>query len=135
MLTTAAIALGLLLTSMKGQQMIEAVAGCGCSGNMPGPGGSGPCPSPVSIQTCPVTPSYQQIQSQGNLWPCPSYTRSTGGQYYGNCTNGEGSYPQVQAAAPPGWGCIQAKDLSGPPLGFTQSNSGLDPSVLTLYPR
>ena len=109
--------------------MIEAVAGCGWSGHMPGPGGSGPCPSPVSSQTCPVTPSYQQI-SEGNLWPCPSYTGSTGGQYYGNCTNGEGSYPQVQAAAPPGWGCIQAKHLSRPPLGFTQSNSGLDPSVL-----
>ena len=38
--------------------MIEAVAGCGWSGHMPGPGGSGPCPSPVSSQTCPVTPSY-----------------------------------------------------------------------------
>lgn len=92
MLVTTVVVLGLLLT-VKGQQMTEAVAGCGWSGHMPGPGGSGPCPSPVSSQTCPVTPSYQEIQSQGNLWPCPSYTRSTGGKYYGNCTNGEGSNP------------------------------------------
>ena len=94
MLTTAALTLGLLFTSMKGHQMIEAATGCGWSGHMPGPGGIRPCPSPVSSQTRPLTPSYRQVQSQVNrLWPCPSYTRSTGGQYYGNCTNGEGSNP------------------------------------------
>ena len=74
MLTIAALTLGLLFTSMKGHQMIEAATGCGWSGHIPGPGGSRLCPSPVSSLTSPVTPSYEQIKSQGNLWPCPSYT-------------------------------------------------------------
>ena len=102
MLITAAVVLGFLLTVMKGQQVTEAVAGCGWSGHMPGPGASGPCPSPVSNQTCPVTPTYQQIQS---LWPCPSYNRTTGGQYYGNCTTANGSNPLCTNFTPITLGC------------------------------
>ena len=66
-----------------------ASTGCGWSGNMPGPGGTTSCPYPVSSESCPVTPSYQQLQSEGKLWPCPDYTRSTGAQFYDpNCVKG-----------------------------------------------
>lgn len=64
--------------------------GCSSSGRMPGPGGTGSCPAPLSQdQSCPVTPTYQAIQQQGKLWPCPAYTQSNGSKYYNSsCVTG-----------------------------------------------
>ena len=55
---------------------------------MPGPGGMAPCPPPEINETCPATPTYEQLGS--SLWPCPGYNKSTGGDYYnkGSCTPG-----------------------------------------------
>lgn len=90
-MSTIIFGLLLVFVSVSGQQQQEIETdGCTWSGHMPGPGGSAPCPSPVSSETCPVTPTYQQIQ---NLWPCPSYNNYTGGKYYGSCTRGSGSNP------------------------------------------
>ena len=67
--------------------------GCEWTGKMPGPGGGGSCPSPVQSETCPVTPSYEELQSMKVLWPCPNATKQTGEKYYGACTPGSGNSP------------------------------------------
>lgn len=64
--------------------------GCAWTGQMGGPGGSAPCPAPLSGETCPVTPSYDQVS---DIWPCPAYNQSSGGKYYGACSPGAGSNP------------------------------------------
>ena len=112
MLTTAAVTLGLLLPSMKGQRMIEAATGCGWSGHMPGPGGSRPGPSPVSNQTYPVTPSYR------NIWPCLSVILTAPEDSTMATVQMEReaiSKSKLQLDLLVGWGGIQAKHLSRPP--------------------
>ena len=70
----SALLLELVLIVMCTSLTTEA-AGCGWSGNMSGPGGYAACPYPMSSELCPATLTYQQLQSQGKLWPCPDYTR------------------------------------------------------------
>ena len=86
-ITSVTLLLSALFATLQSPVM---TAGCTWKGNMPGPGGSAPCPSPASSQQCPRTPSYQELEGKGKLWPCPSYTRANAGQYYGNCTQGSG---------------------------------------------
>ena len=109
-----ALLLGLLHVLLSGQcSHTGAAPGCGWSGNMPGPGGSASCPPPVSSESCPATPTYQQIQREGKLWPCPSYTRSTGSQYYSpNCVRGSGSTDLCYNLNPtsPQMGCCCPRD-------------------------
>ena len=81
-------------------------SGCSWTGRMPGPGGGVPCPSPANSQECPRTPTYDEINAQGNLWTCPSYNKSNGGQYFGNCTEGQGPNPLCSFdAMSPKFGC------------------------------
>ena len=81
--------------------------GCNSSGIMPGPGGSGPCPSPDQSETCPVTPSYGDLQSMSVLWPCPNATKQTGEQYYrnGNCTPPDNTNVCAFDPVTPQFGC------------------------------
>lgn len=75
--------------------------GCVPTGQMTGPGGEGPCPFPMSNETCPITPTYQQLKY---LWPCPAATNTT---YYGSCTPGNGGNPLCTSFTPtsPQLGC------------------------------
>lgn len=57
---------------------------------MRGPGGEAPCPAPLAGETCPQTPSYDQVP---DIWPCPAYNQSSGGKYYGACSPGVGTNP------------------------------------------
>ena len=86
--------------------------GCEWTGKMPGPGGGGSCPSPVQSETCPVTPSYEELQSMKVLWPCPNATKQTGEKYYGACTPGSGNNPLCYNFNPttPQFGCCCPSD-------------------------
>ena len=94
--------------------------GCNWSGHMPGPGKSAPCPYPVSGETCPSTPSYAELQGAGKLWPCPSYTKTQGAQFYAaNCTTGTGANPLCAFnSASPAFGCCCPRDGCWAPPQF-----------------
>lgn len=83
--------------------------GCSWTGRMPGPGGSGPCPRPMQSETCPVTPSYDEVRG---LWPCPAYDRAAGQQYFSSsCTVGGGSNPLCNFnPSTPQFGCCCPSD-------------------------
>ncbi len=105
-MTKLSVPLLSLLSIALAWSSVTAGSGCSWTGRMPGPGGSAPCPSPTNSQECPRTPSYEEIDAQGKLWTCPSYTKSNGGQYFGNCTKGQGPNPLCSFdATSPKFGC------------------------------
>ena len=83
------LSVGVLFVLVSG----TTASGCSWTGQMPGPGGNAFCPPPVSGQQCPQTPTYEELKARSKLWPCPSYTQENGSQYYGPCTEGQGSNP------------------------------------------